>query len=165
MNTGLSDVPHEYLEQIAVGNFGKFSIDPARLGQRERRNLDYATAFDKLATSVEYIVADINAIRPDIVILPRTIFNIVNACIGWTNLLAGITSRVPIRFFKIFQTNARVINIHIARRLKGVPISDYGYSSIGPWLGHSKVKKLDWYLAWIDLMLEKHRGDIEERLD
>lgn len=63
-----------FLEQVAVANPGKFSIDPRRLDQKLRKNLDYASEPAKFMDQRTWLEADFKHISPQIVILPRKIF-------------------------------------------------------------------------------------------
>lgn len=63
-----------FLEQVAVANPGKFSIDPNRLDRKPRKNLDYAGDPDKFALQRSYLEADLKHLGPQTVILPRKVF-------------------------------------------------------------------------------------------
>lgn len=67
-NKRFSD-PYKLIENIAVANFGKFSI------KSEDKNIDYPGDIEKLEKSLRYIKSDIEILKPEIVILPKTIFN------------------------------------------------------------------------------------------
>lgn len=58
----------DFLEQIAVANPGKYSIFSAT-------NKDYPRDVKKFQEMVPYILADLDALRPEILFIPRTIFN------------------------------------------------------------------------------------------
>lgn len=64
-----------FLEQVAVANPGKFSIDPNRLDLKPRKNLDYAGEPDKFSIQRSYLEADLKHLGPRIVILPRKIYD------------------------------------------------------------------------------------------
>src|SRR5690606_8396300 len=59
-NAGFSRSPEEFLQQIAVVNYGKFSL-------KGGRNLDYASNSQKLSVSEPLILKDLEILRPDIV--------------------------------------------------------------------------------------------------
>src|ERR1044071_3802784 len=59
--------PRELLESMAAANFCKFSID-------DQTNQDYVDNREKLAVSVPYVRADLEVLRPQAVILPRSIW-------------------------------------------------------------------------------------------
>jgi hypothetical protein len=63
--------PKQFLEKVAFGNFGKFSIEV----MNGETNMDYAGDYNKLAKSIEYIKADLTVLKPKIVIIPNSIFN------------------------------------------------------------------------------------------
>ena len=62
--------PRELLEGVAFANFGKFSI---RL-ENGKKNIDYAGNYNKLSQSIEYVKADLRILKPEILIIPKTIF-------------------------------------------------------------------------------------------
>jgi len=61
--------PKDFLEKVAFGNFGKFSIKV-----EDKQNKDYAHDRKKLLESFEYIKSDLNILKPKILILPKTIY-------------------------------------------------------------------------------------------
>lgn len=64
------DTPKELLEGVAFANFGKFSISV----EKGEKNIDYAGDYHKLKKSIEYIKSDLEILKPDILIIPETIF-------------------------------------------------------------------------------------------
>lgn len=66
-DTQFSNEPKKFIEEIAVGNFGKYSID-------SETNKDYADKYKYLKASLEYVSIDLEVIEPDILILPRKIY-------------------------------------------------------------------------------------------
>ena len=62
--------PKELLEGVSFANFGKFSI---RVKKGEN-NEDYAGVISKLERSLEYIKADIDILRPELLIMINTIY-------------------------------------------------------------------------------------------
>ena len=58
------------LENVAFANFGKFSIKG-----NGKENIDYANDYCKLENSLEYVKADLEILKPDIIIIPSTIYN------------------------------------------------------------------------------------------
>ena len=60
--------PFEFAENIAIANFGKFSI------QSTNKNYDYAQNPVLLSSSIKYIESDLKILKPEIIILPKTIF-------------------------------------------------------------------------------------------
>ena len=63
--------PSEFLEGIAFGNFGKFSIQV----KENHRNKDYAGDIACLQASFPYVEEDLKALHPSYIILPKTIYN------------------------------------------------------------------------------------------
>ncbi len=64
-----------FLEQVSVANPGKFSIDPRKLDRKPRKNLDYADDPGKFAVQRSYVETDFKHLAPQIVILPRKVFD------------------------------------------------------------------------------------------
>lgn len=96
-----SALPVELLEDIAVGNFGKFSMTG-------KKNIDYAGSLSKLRYSIEYVKKDLNILKPEILIIPKTIYN-------HKEIKQIIDSIVPNCYIiPIYQINPRVVNCHIA---------------------------------------------------
>ncbi len=58
----------DFLEQIAVSNPGKYSIF-------SRTNRDYPKDLGKFKEMVSFILADLNVLRPEVLIIPGTIFS------------------------------------------------------------------------------------------
>lgn len=68
-DTQFSNEPKKFFEEISVGNFGKYSID-------SETNRDYADKYKYLKASLEYVSIDLDVIAPDILILPRKIYEL-----------------------------------------------------------------------------------------
>ena len=94
--------PTEFLENIALANYCKFSIET------NSANIDYANDFNKLKELRKYIEADIGILNPDFIIMPKKIYDTERVFI---NSIKGNATIIPIN-----QINASVINRHIARR-------------------------------------------------
>ena len=60
--------PAEFLERISFANYGKYTIDSPK-------NEDYAKDPEKLAASHAYIEQDLKILRPDVIVMPGTIYN------------------------------------------------------------------------------------------
>jgi hypothetical protein len=140
-----SNRPYYFINEIAVANFGKFSI-------KSGKNKDYAQNFSKLSESLEYIIADIKAIEPDLIILPKTIYRTIdmNKGMKWDGIIKATGINKTIRFAKIYQTNQRVINSIIPKALK----SQQSYEALDlfkkNWPVNKSLKGLDRYLKWIE---------------
>lgn len=106
--------PRDFYETIAFGNYGKYSIETdfqrsLRLGAEQggrKANLDYAGKVGLLAESHEFVKADIETLRPDLIILPASVYRVDAEFI---NSVKGGAAVLP-----IYQMNARVINQYIA---------------------------------------------------
>lgn len=109
------DSPNKFYEAIAFANYGKFSIETekqkkARIGcekDGKSANIDYAGNCDLLAVSHCYIQADMEILKPDCIIMPKTMYR---ADREFVDRYKGNAVIIPIS-----QMNARVINCHIAR--------------------------------------------------
>jgi len=62
--------PYELLEGVSFANFGKFSIEVNEGGT----NIDQAGDYCKLEKSLEYIKADLDILKPELLIMPYTIY-------------------------------------------------------------------------------------------
>ena len=60
--------PAEFLERISFANYGKYTITSSK-------NIDYAKDPEKLASSHAYIEQDLKILRPDVIVMPGTIYN------------------------------------------------------------------------------------------
>lgn len=134
-----SSDPDQFLQQISIGNYGKFSLKGS--------NKDYANNPALLRLSDDFILADLDILKPQTVILPRTIHD---------NALARLlktSEHKPDVVVRIYQTNDRVINRHIKGQLKSAaipsPSERSGWSQT--WLAQIPPKvHMDLYLDWID---------------
>lgn len=107
MGLSLPDNPREFLECIAFGNFCKFSI------RSQYHNIDYAKDKEKLNYSIPYVLSDLELLKPDVVIMPATIYNTVKQEISKA---IGNTLILP-----IYQINARTVNRIISKSNKFPP--------------------------------------------
>ena len=106
--------PREFYETIAFANYGKYSIETEL--QRNKRlkgsavgsktNIDYADDRELLEASHDFIAADINALEPDYIIMPKSIYNADRKFIDSVKGDAVVIG--------IYQMNAQAINLHIA---------------------------------------------------
>ena len=90
--------PYEFIEHIAVDNFCKFSIENGN------RNKDYAGKINKVRYSFDYIKADLKLLKPEIIILPKTIYNLREVKQIIKDIVPN-SLRIP-----IYQINSRNIN-------------------------------------------------------
>ena len=109
--------PREFYETIAIANYGKYSIETEQ--QRAERlnivgqgfaksNIDYAGNLELLEASHPFIKADLEALKPDIIILPGSVYKADRRFID--------ANKGDARVIPINQMNAGVINRIIAKR-------------------------------------------------
>lgn len=99
--------PKEFINSLAVDNFCKFTTVPVN-----GKNIDYADDINKLKYSFEYIKADIEILKPEIIILPIKIYEtVMNKEKDLYNNIKTIPNRFP-----IYQINARNINLRIQKK-------------------------------------------------
>lgn len=137
-----SQDPKGFIDEICVANFGKFSVE-------DRINKDYASDNKTLSESLTYVVNDLKCIKPDIVILPGSIYNTVDRLKGWQTVKALSQLDKEICFIRIYQTNVRVINTHVSRALNG---SSFCYKDVD-WLRHwvtNSISNMEKYVSWLD---------------
>jgi hypothetical protein len=97
--------PKDLMENIAFGNFGKFSI-------RSTSNKDYAKDFSKLKFSINYIKKDLEILKPEIIVLPKTIYK-------HKEIKTLINSVLPESLIvPIYQINSGTINRTIQEKFK-----------------------------------------------
>lgn len=137
------EVPEDFIQQIAIGNYGKFSLKGA--------NKDYANNPQLLRLSDDLVLADMETLKPDVVILPRSIY--VHA---FEQVLKH-SKHQPKTVLLIYQTNPGVINRHIERQLRSsnlhATLPRAGW--IAEWLKHVPARiKMNRYLDWVDWHLK-----------
>ncbi len=120
---GFSTKSKDFLQQIAVSNYGKFSLTT---------NKDYARVPKLLEASHLYVLTDLEVLKPDVVILPKSIYgNSFNRLLKNENL-----SKPAI--WTIYQTSAGVINRSIKEQLAKVDRKETGRSGwTQKWIDHS----------------------------
>ena len=94
--------PKEFVESIAFANFGKFSI------QSGASNVDYAQNKSKLDCSMPYVEQDLKLLKPDIIVMFKTIYATERSEI---DRLKG-----DARIIGLTQINARTVNTNLKRR-------------------------------------------------
>jgi hypothetical protein len=137
--TGFATSPSEFIQQIAVGNYGKFSL----MG---KDNLDYASKPDLLAASHGYVLADMEILKPEVVIVPKTIH-----WSGFKELMNGHEGHSPKEVWRIYQTNGRASG-HAKRELER---SDTSKMTTRP----------DWVDQWVRMISPGKRGFMAHQLD
>lgn len=95
-------LPAEFLEKIALANFCKYTIQSA---PGKNQNQDYAGDPEYLAESHAYVETDLRILKPDYIIMPKTIYGADRDFIDSVKENAKI---IP-----IYQINARNINLRI----------------------------------------------------
>lgn len=105
LHGSVNDVPREFLERISFANYCKYTIQP--ISHTRKQNIDYPSNSKYLAESHEYIINDIKILKPDYIILPKTIYQTEY---NFLNEIKGNAKIIP-----IYQINARNINIRISK--------------------------------------------------
>lgn len=148
-NAGFSRSPERFLQQVAVVNYGKYSL-------KGSRNSDYASSSQKLRVSEPFILKDLEIVRPDIVMIPRTIFS------KSFQKLIGSSEFQPTIVWRILQTNARVINTQVKKKLKevGAPQGQERDAWLEEWLEHIRID-MRAYLDWIDWRMGRTKGVLD----
>ncbi|MBR2879745.1 MAG: hypothetical protein IKC02_03635 [Oscillospiraceae bacterium] len=110
--------PRKFYEMIAVANYGKFSIETERQKNHRtnkllekayaNRNIDYAHDKHNLNASHDFVLADMETLKPDIIIMPKTIYNTDREFIDASKGDANVIS--------IIQINAATINRTLSRK-------------------------------------------------
>ena len=95
-------LPAEFLERISLANYCKYSIQP---DPSKPKNLDYAGNPNYLSESHAYVENDIKILKPDYIIMPKTIYW---ADRDFIDKIKGTAKIIP-----IYQINARNINLRI----------------------------------------------------
>ncbi|OAV72175.1 hypothetical protein Barb4_00108 [Bacteroidales bacterium Barb4] len=118
--------PKELIEDISIGNFGKFSIDAGS------KNQDYAKDPSKLKFSFDYVKVDLKTLQPKILIIPQSIYN-------HGEIQQLIKSIVPeCLVIPIYQINNRVINTLIAKKYPKISSDKIGI--LNEWQKELKIK-------------------------
>ncbi|MCC6938737.1 MAG: hypothetical protein IT226_10995 [Flavobacteriales bacterium] len=145
--TGFATDPEGFIGQIAVGNYGKFSLTG-------RKNADYASKPKLLKVSDPFVKADVEELEPEIIIMPGSIH--YHAFRGLLNPKDPSTKprHMPEHIWGIYQTNAGNINRHINRQLKknGWTEEKEREGWVREWMNHiPRNIRMGRYLDWIDL--------------
>lgn len=131
--------PQAFLDQIAVANPGKFSVD-------SERNEDYAGDGTPWLASRPFITVDLRVLDPDIIIIPRTILNTLRSEPVDLELSRPGRTIIP-----NYQITTGTINRLIKRQLRksAAPMRT---SLVDQWPLAPGWQKLDMaaYLHWLD---------------
>ena len=84
--------PSDFLEMIAFGNYGKYTICP----EKGTRNIDYAAQEKKLNFSQPYVAADLEILKPDYIIMVGTIYHGAGAQKAFVDNACGHAKIIPI---------------------------------------------------------------------
>ena len=101
----MPDTPKEFLESISFANFGKFSIQPKN---GKKTNIDYPKDKQKMDCSMPYVKIDLELLRPDIIIMFKSIYSTENQSI---NEIKGNA-----QIIRIYQINAGTVNRLISKK-------------------------------------------------
>ena len=96
--------PAEFLEKISFSNYCKYTIGGIA-SKSGKSNIDYANKAEYLSHSHSYVEKDIEILRPDYIIMPKTIYNTDRQFI---DAVKGDAKIIP-----IYQINAKNINMRI----------------------------------------------------
>ena len=143
--------PTAFMEKIAFGNYGKYSIEGAR-------NKDYARVKGKLAMSHSYIEQDVSILQPDLMILPKTILNTDH---HFLSSLQGLTPK-SLHFCGIMQLNKRTLSSNIPNQCRKLGLQPKEYAdlseSILAWsqqIKGTRTKNLRWLFTHLDTAMEE----------
>lgn len=133
------DSPEAFLDQIAVANPGKFSVDA-------ERNEDYAGDGTPWLASRPFMAVDLRVLDPDIIVIPRTILNTLRSEPVHLDLSRSGRTIVP-----NYQITAGTINRLINRQLRK-SAAPKRTSVVDQWPLAPGWQKLDMaaYLCWLD---------------
>lgn len=93
--------PKEFMEAIAFANFGKFSI------RTKSSNIDYPKDIEKLDCSMPYIKNDLEILKPDIIVMFKTMYS--------TQRLKIDAAKGEAKIIGITQINARTVNTNLRK--------------------------------------------------
>ena len=106
--------PFKMAENIAIANFGKYSINTTK------KNNDYAKNYNKIEKSIEYVKADLQFLMPNIIIIPKSI-------IEHNQIKVMINNIVPnALIIPIIQITPTTINTQLAKKYNKKPVRDIG---------------------------------------
>jgi hypothetical protein len=144
-----SNEPKEFIEEIAVGNFGKYSID-------SETNKDYADKYKYLKASLEYVSIDLDVIEPDILILPRKIYELSSIR---KVILASL--KQGSRIVPIYQTNRLAIGGRSFKtQIEGCQSTAFCFSFEPTWLNSISDSginsdEMKRYLIWLNYRINQ----------
>lgn len=143
-----SNQPYNFAEEIAIANISKFTI---RRNEAKRNN--DPKAWEEFEPSIPYLTKDFKIIKPDIVIIPKTRFDIIKKC-NWKKIINEAPLDKKVTFVKIYQAVPQNTNT------TGCEGGDIGVSSIEEWFTRcSYGKRLK---AHLRLLRRELKDRIEE---
>lgn len=93
--------PRTFLEQIAVSNWCKFSIEPT--------SQDYINDIKKLTESLPFVIGELAVLQPKVALVPKAVWK-------HSVLQAAMRGASPeTLFLAVPQFNARVVNCHLEK--------------------------------------------------
>ncbi len=136
--------PRAFLETLAVTNWCKFVI-------QARTNRDYVGDVEKLTASLPFVVAELAALRPAVVLLPHRVW-------GQPELAAAMRGASPLtRFAPAPQCNVKVVDKYgpmVACHERGLALRERLQATpLGEWMRHLVGFREEnaWrYIAWLD---------------
>ncbi|PSU43042.1 hypothetical protein C9J12_28450 [Photobacterium frigidiphilum] len=131
-----STEPRDFIEEIATVNFGKYSI-------ASETNEDYAGKLKYLKESFELVKSDLEILNPDIIIMPKKIYDFAGVR---RELFDNDRVIVP-----IYQTNRLVINSHLRNVEATDSINKYSFAN--KWLSET-ITGMNRYLSWLNQQAE-----------
>jgi hypothetical protein len=105
------DDPSLFLENLVVGNVGKFSIGGNKTKEKST-NHDYAGSIKYLEASLPFFKMDLKVLHPKILILPKSMYTHRQVKNSISEILPEVTI-IPVPQF-----NSTVVNTHLKRNQK-----------------------------------------------
>ena len=132
LNLDFPKEPNLFLEKLVVGNVGKFSIAVDKTKEKNGINVDYAGNMNFLGTSLPFFQMDLEILRPDFLILPKTMYTHQEVKNAVSTILPEATI-IPVPQF-----NSTVVNIHLKRNEKaGFQLANkYRGTTLDEWTNH-----------------------------
>ena len=121
--------PRELLENISFANFSKFTI----VREKGEENDDVAKHPTKLDFSLNYIKRDLEILKPDIIVMPKTIYNKTPTLKETIKTILPNSLVIP-----IYQIIPRVVNGKINTNYPQKDPADIGY--LAEWQTHLSKK-------------------------
>lgn len=127
----LSDMPDmspaAFLETIAFGNYGKYTICPTGGG----RNVDYASVPEKLAHSQPYIEADVDILKPHYIIMVGSTYHGAGKQKPFVDRIKGDAAVIP-----MYQITPTTVNSPLLFRKHGTAALDELHLTLARWYTH-----------------------------